>query len=146
MGFCVVAPLSSHTRFLRVQRVHLLVVQLAQLLCLRNSDAEAVILRHESRRTCTLPRMGWIGLREISVTDVRQVSIAVSTSQQLFESRLQFLEVERLIRQHTLMNFSSLFGTESFGGFLKQRKAWILDAVTVNILNIYHYFSTRFLC
>ena len=57
--------------FLRVQRVHLLVVQLAQLLCLRNSDAEAVILRHESRRTCTLPRMGWIGQREISITDVR---------------------------------------------------------------------------
>ena len=121
---------------LRIQRVHFLIVQVAQLLRLRNADAEAVVLRHSLHRTARIVR----------IAEVRQVGIAASATQQLLEARLQLREVQGLVRQHTQTSLPDLLGAISLGDLSKQRKAWVFDAVAVNILDINHYFSTLFRC
>ena len=95
---------------LRVQRIDLLVVQVAQLLRLRNADTEAVILRHRLHRTA----------RIVSVAEVRKVAIAAPTCQKLFESSFQLLKVQDFIREYTLTNLPCLFGAILLGDFLQQ--------------------------
>ena len=118
---------------LRVQRVRLFVVQVAQLLRLRDADAEAIILGQ--RRG-----MG------VCVANVGQLAIAASARQKLVESSFQLSQIEAFIWQYRLPFRLQFFGAVLFSHLSQQREARVLDTVSVNILNIYHYFSTLFLC
>ena len=118
---------------LGVQRVSLLVVQVAQFLRFRDADAEAVVLGQ--RRG-----MG------VHVTDVGQLAITTTACQQHIESCLQFREIQRLVRNNLLTLCLKLLGTVLLSDFLQQGKRTVIHTVSVNILNINHYFSTLFLC
>ncbi len=83
---------------LGVQRVSLLVVQVAQFLRFRDADAEAVVLGQ--RRG-----MG------VHVTDVGQLAITTTACQQRIESCLQFREIQRLVRNNLLTLRLKLLGT-----------------------------------
>ena len=109
---------------LRVQRVSLLVVQVAQLLRLWDSDAEAVILRHRLHRTA----------RIVSVAEVRKVAIAASTCQKLFESRFQLLKMQVFIREYTLTNLPGLFRAILLGEIAQEcQSTTVLSRKTIDI-------------
>ena len=90
---------------LGVQGIHLLVVNVTEFLRFRNADAEAVVLWHSLHRTN----------RVIGIADIRKVGIAAAASQQLLETRLQFLKVEGFVRKYTLTNLPCLLGTVFLG-------------------------------
>ena len=76
---------------LRVQRVHLLVVQVLQLLRLRDADAEAIVDRADGRRLLGSVRRG--RAKRNSVADIGQVAERVSSSKQCLKARFQFLQM-----------------------------------------------------
>ena len=99
--------------FLSVQGVQLLVVEVVQLLCLGDSDAEAVLLRN---RPCLCVRVSY----------VRQRAVSAASSQQLFESRLKFLEIQGLVGQDALTNLPNLFRTIFLSKFLQKSKRTVV--------------------
>ena len=110
---------------LRVQRVCLLIVQVAQLLRLRDADTEAVVLGQ---------RRG-MGIR---VADVRQLTIAATACQKRIESCLQLREIQRLVRKNLLPLCLKLLRTVLLRYLPQQFEPRILNTVSVKILNVYH--------
>ena len=111
-------------------------MQALQFLRLWDADAEAIVFGRNLHRTA----------RIVGIAKVRQVGIAAFAAQQLLEAPFQLREVESLVREYTLTSLHSLLWAVFMGDFSKQCKAWVFDAVAVNMLDIYHYFSTLFRC
>ena len=92
---------------LRVQRVGLFIVQVAQFLRLRDADAETVLMRY--------------GLRlSICISEVRKFAIAAASSQKLSESSFQLREVQLFVGQYRLPFSLQLLRAVFLCDFLQQ--------------------------
>ena len=103
----------------------------------RSGSPELYLRYRQTMENLTLPNLRHClhrTTRIVRLAKVRQVGIAASATQQLLEARLQLREVEGLVREYTLTSLHSLLGAVFMGDFSKQRKAWVFDAVTTDIL------------
>ena len=97
---------------LRVQRVGLFIVEVAQFLRLRDADAETILVRN-GLRLC------------ICISEVRKFAIAAASSQKLSEASFQLREVQLFVRQYRLPFSLQFLRAVSLSDFLQhsQRSA-----------------------